>query len=266
MNYRHSKLHAILALLLHLCTTIHTSGSSNTNTASARPCCFPADAAALLQLKRSFLDTKSLTSWRAGTDCCRWEAIACDAASGRVIALDLSERNLQSQGLDPALFNLTALRNLSLSGADFMGANLPSAGFELLTQMVHLDLSNTSFSGQVPIGIAWLKKLITLDLSADPPSLFLNEPNFETLIANLSSLTELVLHGVDISSSRETWPIALANSTPRLKILSLSYCGLSELGPLFTTPFHGSIRWSRSASMATKLLAKFLTFLLTFLR
>jgi uncharacterized protein YjbI with pentapeptide repeats len=70
-----------------------------------------------------------------------------------VISLDLGDRDLHSQGLHPAIFNLTSLRNLTLAGNDFMGASLPSAGFEHLTQMVHLDLSFTSFSGQNPL--AW---------------------------------------------------------------------------------------------------------------
>lgn len=79
--------------------------------------------------------------------------------------LDLSEFDVKSRGLDPALFNLTSLRNLSLASSDFMEASMPSVGFELLTEMVHLDLSNAGFIGQVPMGIAQLTKLVTLNLS-----------------------------------------------------------------------------------------------------
>ncbi|XP_062193510.1 receptor-like protein 6 isoform X2 [Phragmites australis] len=223
MSTGHSKLHVLLLLVLLICS-VHTSASSHTTAP-----CFPADATALLQLKRSFLDT-NLTSWRAGTDCCRWDAVSCDAVSGRVISLDLGGRDLRSRGLDPALFNLTSLRNLSLAGNDFMRASLPSFGFELLTEMVHLNFSDTCFCGPIPIGIARLRKLVTLDFSSyeyTTELLFLEVPSFQTIIANLSSLRELHLNGVDISSSGETWSIALANSTPELQILTLLDCGLS---------------------------------------
>jgi Leucine-rich repeat (LRR) protein len=147
-----------------------------------------------------------------------------------VISLDLGDRDLQSRGLHPALFNLTSLRNLTLAGNDFMGASLPSAGFEHLTQMVHLDLSFTSFSGQIPIGMAQLRNLVMLDLSSkflSTSRLFLKEPSFQTFVANMNSLRELHLDAVDISSSGEAWSVALANSTPRLEILALMGCGLS---------------------------------------
>jgi hypothetical protein len=239
--------------------------SRSSNTAGAESSsCSPADAAALLQLKQSFVDLKDLTSWRAKTDCCLWEAVACDAtsSSGRVIALDLGGRNLRSRrGLHPALFDLTSLRNLSLRGNDFMGESLPSTGFELLSEMVHLDIADTNFSGQIPIGVARLSKLVHLSAGAGGPSssrLVLKEPSFETLVANLGNLRELRLHGVDISiGGRETWSVALASSTP-----DLQFClcpPVACLGPSIA-PSHGSARWSRSASLATESLARFLSF------
>ncbi|WVZ72394.1 hypothetical protein U9M48_020861 [Paspalum notatum var. saurae] len=79
--------------------------------------------------------------------------------------MDLGYRDLQSRRLHPSLFNLTALTSLTLAGNDFMGATLPSAGFEQLTEMVHLDFGYANFFGQIPagIGIARLKNLVTLD-------------------------------------------------------------------------------------------------------
>ncbi|GJN37400.1 hypothetical protein PR202_gb26351 [Eleusine coracana subsp. coracana] len=211
----------LLFLFLYYCTN-HTATALS---------CFPADAAALLKLKRSFLDP-NLTSWRRGTDCCRWEAVACDAASGRVAALDLGGRGLRAWGIDPVLFNLTALRNLSMADADFMGGRLPSFGFELLTEMVHLDFSfNTNLFGQLPIGIARLRKLVTLDFSNfndyPYPILFLEEPSFETLIANLSSLIELHLDGVDISSNGGA---CSSRSTALCGYCSMLACGIGVFG------------------------------------
>lgn len=230
---RHLKLPVLLPLLLHLCSIHASASSSRSNTTGP---CFSADTAALLQLKRSFLDANH-TSWQAGTDCCRWEAVTCDEASAsrRVVALNLEDRSLLSRGLHPALFNLTSLRHLSLANNDFMGASLPPVGFELLSEMVHLDLRNTGFIGQIPIGIARLSKLVALDLSSNyymsrsrtTLRLHLKEPTFQTFIANLSSLRKLHFDDVNIYDSGETWSMAIANCTPRLQILSLSACGLS---------------------------------------
>ncbi|PAN09715.1 hypothetical protein PAHAL_2G046600 [Panicum hallii] len=148
----HSLMHLFIACLLKLST--------------AAPC-LPDQASSLLQLKASFIGD-NLPSWQAGTDCCHhWEGVTCGMALGRVISLDLGEFDLMSSRLDPALFNLTSLRNLSLAFNDFSGALLPASGFEQLTDIIHLNLSDTNFGFQIPIGIACLKKLVTLDLS-DP--------------------------------------------------------------------------------------------------
>jgi Leucine-rich repeat (LRR) protein len=151
-------------------------------------------------------------------------------ASGHVIVLDLGgQYYLQSNGLDPAIFNLTLLRNLSLSGNDFRGAQLPSSGFERLSELVSLDLSLTNFAGQIPAGIASLNKLLTLDLSGNP-NLFLSKPNFQSFIANLSRLKELYLDEMDLSSNGPTWSTTIWPSISQIQTLSLMSCGLS--GPI----------------------------------
>jgi uncharacterized protein YjbI with pentapeptide repeats len=132
-------------------------------------------------------------------------------AFGRVISLDLGEFDLTSSRLDPALFNLTSLRNLSLAFNDFRGASLPASGFELLTDIIHLNLSCTYFLGQIPIGIACLKNLVTIDLSGNY-GLDFERPSFKTFMANMSNLRELYLDRVDLSSSGSTWSTVLADS------------------------------------------------------
>jgi hypothetical protein len=177
--------------------------------------CLPDQASSLLQLKASFMGD-SLPSWQARTDCCHhWEGVTCDVAFGRVISLDLSEFDLTSSRLDPALFNLTSLKNLSLAFNDFRGASLPASGFELLTDIIHLNLSCTYFLGQIPIGIACLKNLVTIDLSGND-NLHFEWPSFRTFMANMSNLRELYLDFVDLSSSGSTWSTVLANSVPQL--------------------------------------------------
>ena len=155
-------------------------------------------------------------------------------ALGRVISLDLGELHLASRRLDPALFNLTSLRNLNLAFSDFNEALLPASGFERLTDMIHLNLSYTYFRGQILIGIASLKNLVTLDLSRNY-DLYFGRPNFQAFMANMSNLKNLYLDELDLSSSGSTWSSILADSVPQLQVLSLSWCSISgSIHPSFS--------------------------------
>uniref|UniRef100_J3KWM7 non-specific serine/threonine protein kinase n=1 Tax=Oryza brachyantha TaxID=4533 RepID=J3KWM7_ORYBR len=220
--------------------------------ASSLPCS-PDQAAALLQLKRSFTATSAsataFRSWRAGTDCCRWASVRCDGG-GRVTSLDLGGRRLRSGGLDPAVFSLTSLRRLSLGGNNFSGSRLPAAGFERLTELTHLNIS-PPFSGQIPAGIGLLTNLVSLDLSSRIyivnqgdgvnvmsnlyPAWGFSRVNFEKLISNLGNLRELYLGLVYMSNGDERWCQALANSTPKIQVLSLPLCKIS--GPICQSLF-----------------------------
>jgi hypothetical protein len=144
---------------------------------------------------------------------------------------------LYSYGIDQALFNLTSIRLLDLSMNDFGGSELPvpAAGFERLSSFAYLDLSSSGFSGQIPISVAKITSLVSLDLSNHyvyenggimRNHLLLWEPNFQTLVRNLSNMRELYLDGVNISSSAQEWSSALAEYIPRLRVLSLVRCGL----------------------------------------
>ncbi|KAM0861345.1 hypothetical protein ACQ4PT_045941 [Festuca glaucescens] len=216
------QLHFILLLLAYYFPTHIASNGGNGSTVK----CLPDQALSLLQLKHSF-HNQNLSSWKHGTDCCHWDGVSCDRASGQVITLDLSDRNLQStSGLSPALLNLTSLTNLSLAGNDFCQASLPNFGFEQLTELTSVDLSGTNLNGQIPIGIAHLRKLKKLGFSYNN-NMFFSEPSFQMVVGNLSNLRELYLDGVDISRDGKTWSSLLADSVPRLQYLSLSSCGIS---------------------------------------
>ncbi|KAM0861349.1 hypothetical protein ACQ4PT_045943 [Festuca glaucescens] len=220
MSYKRPQLHFILLLLLAYYFATRTAANGGITVQ-----CLPDQAVSLLQLKRSFYNP-NLSSWQQGTDCCHWEGVRCDRASGQVITLDLSDRNLESNGgLSPALFNLTSLTNLSLSGNDFGSTILPNFGFERLTS---LDLSNARLFGQIPTGGAHLKNLRTLDLSYN--NMYLQEPSFQALVADMSSPRELYLDTVGILSNEATWSVGLADSVPLLQDISLYECGLS--GPI----------------------------------
>jgi Leucine-rich repeat (LRR) protein len=235
-----------LVLFFAVLPALATSGAQGNRNLTLR--CHPDQSATLLQLKKSFLldllSTK-LQSWQDGSDCCRWEGVACSGSSGHVTSLDLNGRGLYSRGLDPAVFNLTSLQFLDLSMNIFYGSNIPAVGFERLTFLTHLNLSNSGFYGEIPIAIGKNENLVSLDLSNhygpddDDDDEFsqvfyrrnsLSLSNFQTLVRNLSNLREFYLDYVEIHSTGEEWCRALAKFVPRLRVLSLESCFL--YGPL----------------------------------
>uniref|UniRef100_A0A0D9XXU4 non-specific serine/threonine protein kinase n=1 Tax=Leersia perrieri TaxID=77586 RepID=A0A0D9XXU4_9ORYZ len=220
--------------------------------------CLPDQASALLRLKQSFNTTAgdystAFRSWVATTDCCRWDGVRCGGADGRVTSLDLSGHHLQASSVDPAIFNLTSLNHLNLSNNNFSMSQLPMiTGFERLTQITHLDLSDTNIAGEVPASIGHLTNLVYLDLSTsfyiveydDENSEMvytsdsfwqLSAPNIETLLTNLTNLKELHMGMVYMYGNGERWCDGIAKSTHNLQVLSLPYCSLS--GPICTSFF-----------------------------
>jgi len=246
---------------LHPLVASSTHADGNVTHRSTPPLCRPDQADTLLKLKQSFkfhwysefdssysYSITTLPSWQAGTDCCLWEGVGCSNSTGHVTALDLSGFGLYSNGINPVLFNLTSLRLLDLSVNYFDGNGkryeIPSLGFERLALLTHLNLGYSGVRGQVPIGISKLTNLVFLDLSnrytyytghdsieylMDTVRRYNNlwEPNFHTLVANLSNLRELYLDEVILSpSTAEDCFKALAKSVPHLRVLSLEFCGL----------------------------------------
>ncbi|CAL9002865.1 unnamed protein product [Prunus brigantina] len=187
----------------------------------------------LLQLKNSleFDSAKSnkLKQWKNGSDYCSWEGVSCK--DGCVSHLDLSSESI-SGGLDnsSALFDLRYIENLNLAYNNFNNIQIPSK-FDKLTDLSYLNLSNAGFVGQIPIEIAHLGRLVTLDFSTlyypGTPSLKLENPNLNVLIGNLSELVELHLDGVNISARGAQWCQAISSSLPKLRVLSLSASNIS---------------------------------------
>ncbi|KAF8376776.1 hypothetical protein HHK36_031556 [Tetracentron sinense] len=191
----------------------------------------------LLQLKwnLSFSSSTSLklVSWNSSTDCCNWTGVTCDEAGAHVTGLDLSSESIKG-GIDnsSSLFDLRYLQRLNLAGNRFNYTQIPSV-FDRLGNLTYLNLSNSGFGGQIPIGISRLMRLVSLDLStisSEFLSLKLENPSLRTLVWNLSSLVELRLDGVSISAQGREWCQPLSSALPKLKLLSLSNCNLS--GPL----------------------------------
>ncbi|XVE84700.1 hypothetical protein DITRI_Ditri17bG0034400 [Diplodiscus trichospermus] len=210
--------------------------------------CLDDQRSALLQLQQglyispNFNFSSKAELWDIKTDCCSWRGVNCDAL-GHVIGLDLNFRNLY--GSFHPIFNLSHLQHLNLAGNNF-NTILFSSWFQKLPNLTNLNLSNSCFHGQIPMGISYLTRLVSLDLSNqfdcydrndqsfdsfdEYPSLKLEKPNFKTLIKNLRSLKELYLDRVNISTQSSKWCESTSQLLPNLRVLSMSHCGLT--GPL----------------------------------
>jgi Leucine-rich repeat (LRR) protein len=204
--------------------------------AHSQPLCHHDDSSALLQFKESFVINKSVSpndpsaypkvaSWRVEgdkSDCCSWDVVECDEDSGYVIGLDLSNSLLYgSINSSSSLFRLVHLQRLDLSSNHFNYSPIPPQ-VRNLSRLTYLNLSRSSFSGQIPFEISQLSHLSSLDLSYNTyPSLELR-PSLRSLVGNMTRLQKLDLTVVNISSSV---PNILANLSS-LTFLSLSDCGL----------------------------------------
>ncbi|KAL4606292.1 hypothetical protein ACB092_09G092200 [Castanea dentata] len=200
--------------------------------------CLSDQQALLLRFKNSLqfnlnLSTK-LVHWNARSNCCSWEGVTCSNGGvneGRVIGLNLTKESIYGELVNSStLFSLQHLQNLSLAFNNFSSSTIP-AGFGNLTNLSYLNLSNAGFSGQIPIEISNLKRLVTLDLSTSSflsvSMLKIESPDFAKIVRNFSVLKELYLDGVNISASGNNWCEALSSSLGNLTVLSMSNCYLS---------------------------------------
>lgn len=189
---------------------------------SLQPLCDEAESLALLSFRDSFLISKSASanpsaypkvkSWNASSendDCCSWDGVECDRETGHAIGLDLSSSCLYGSISSDSQFlfdNLSHLRRLNLADNDFNFSQIP-AGIGQLAKLTYLNLSGSTFSGQIPFEILQLSNLSSLDLSlnTDPFSgkklLKLTTPFLKSLAQKLSSLAHLDLSFVDIDSA-----------------------------------------------------------------
>ncbi|KAJ6966813.1 hypothetical protein NC652_004385 [Populus alba x Populus x berolinensis] len=235
----------IVLCFLFLCfssptnSTSLSSQSSSTHSISVQHC-VDSERTALLQLKRDLLTAKPdssfpqhpssgslLPSWKPNTNCCSWEGVACHHVSGHVTSLDLSSHKLSGTFNSTNLLHLPFLEKLNLSNNNFPSSPFPSR-LDLISNLTYLNLSNSGFSGQVPLEISRLTKLVSLDLSTYRlDSSKLEKPNFVRLVKDLRSLRELHLDGVNISGS-------ICESLNQLSLLSkldLSRNNLSSMFP-----------------------------------
>ncbi|PIM97823.1 Leucine-rich repeat protein [Handroanthus impetiginosus] len=194
----------------------------------------------LLELRSSLTYDSSLSTklvqWNESLDCCQWSGVNCDD-KGRVSGLDLSINDSSS-----SLFSLVSLQSLNLAQNSFDSIEFPS-GFGQLTELRYLNLSNSGFSGQFPLDLSKLTRLVVLDLSSTfSLSLMIENPDLGRLIHNFTRLRELYLDGVNISAKGDEWCNVISSSLPDLRVLSLSNAHL-------TGPFDSSLAKLRSLSV-----------------
>ena len=202
-----------------------------------QPLCHHDDSSALLQFKEETLmiiDEPSCldvtASWTIGdkSDCCSWDGVECDEATGHVIVLDLSGRTCFFGSINPSssLFRLVHLQSLNLAYNNFNYSQIPSQ-LGNLSRLTHLNLCSSYFSGQIPLEISQLSHLSSLDLSKNY-HLELKKASLTSLVGNLTRLQKLNLSHVDISSHV---PNILANLSS-LTFLSLRHCRLRGKFPV----------------------------------
>ncbi|XP_030963227.1 receptor-like protein 9DC3 [Quercus lobata] len=260
----------LLLLICFLLLSQPNNCSSSLSFNSSTPRCHSHQSSALLHFRNSFsvgdsngfCDKYSYppkNSWKMGTDCCGWDGVTCDTMTGHVIGLDLTCSRLEGP-IHPnsTLFSLRHLQRLNLAYNEFYPFAI-SSKFGGFANMTHLNLSWSSFAGNVPSETSHLSKLVSLDLSSNHDfswnyGLRIETPSLKRLVQNLTHLTELVLDTVNMSSVS---PNSFMNLSSSLTSLSLFDCGLKGRFPdnIFHLPnlqlLHLSFNYNLTGSLPT---------------
>ncbi|KAK9049541.1 hypothetical protein SSX86_031490 [Deinandra increscens subsp. villosa] len=167
------------------------------------------------QFGSAYSSNPKMTTWNASTDCCRWDGVTCDSMTGDVIGLDLGCSKLQGTiDSNSSLFLIPRLRSLNLAFNDFGSSNLPPEIGRFASSLTHLNLSNSIFSGRLPLDIVHLSKLVSLDLSINHFD-SVHPQFFNKLFKNVTRLRELSLRYIKINS---TLPSNLSSSLTSLDL------------------------------------------------
>ncbi|CAN6553691.1 unnamed protein product [Malus baccata var. baccata] len=183
--------------------------------------CIDEERVALVSFKQGLTDPSGkLSSW-SGQDCCQWEGILCNNLTGHVAKMDLRNTYVtdpqMAYGLEYEDWN------------DFKGIRIPNFFGELKT-LRYLNISSSSFGGEIPPSLGNLSNLNFLDLSARPYYSSLLEIPSENLnwLSRLSSLQYLNLGGLSLANTGVSW-LHVINMFPSLLELHLSSCEIGNL-------------------------------------
>ncbi|VVA29846.1 Hypothetical predicted protein [Prunus dulcis] len=188
-----------------------------------------------------------LSSW-VGRDCCQWQGISCNNRNGHVAKLNLRNpypyvrydeewdalaynQSCLGGKINPSLLSLKYLNYLDLRYNDFDGIHIPKF-FGELKSLRYLNISSTSFSGEIPHSLGNLSELNYLDIELSfsnyVPSLEMHSKNLNWL-SHLSSLKYLNLNGVNLSGTGVTNWLHHVNMLPSLLELHLLDCFIESL-------------------------------------
>nr|GMD81526.1 receptor-like protein 12 [Ipomoea batatas] len=183
------------------------------------PKCLPDQKSVLLQIRTEITynssESTKLVLWDEGGDCCRWPGLSCNAATGYITSLDLSDDKSITGGFNVSLLyklpslsvirldevkfsapfpdfftDFTNLTVLSLAECNFSGT-VPHK----LSKLVELSLYENSFSGPIPASLFFLPSLQTLSLSWNKLSGHINDFQNVTSPLELLDLSNNNLEG-----------------------------------------------------------------------
>ncbi|XP_024985313.1 receptor-like protein EIX1 [Cynara cardunculus var. scolymus] len=179
--------------------------------------CIENERYALLEFKAGFLDSDvHLSTWRAQDDCCKWRGVECNNQTGHVTKLDLRYFDASLRGeISPSLLNLSYLSHLDLGHRDYGRQPIPNF-IGSLTKLRYLDLSYSTFDGNIPKFIGSLTELRYLNLSYNSLK--------GTIPKVIGSLTKLRYLDLSRNFVHGTVPYELGNLT-NLRYLNLANAG-----------------------------------------
>ncbi|KAL3635785.1 hypothetical protein CASFOL_020332 [Castilleja foliolosa] len=191
--------------------------------------CIPSEKKALVRFTESLSRPSNMLSSWTNNDCCTWQGVECDEATGHVNELRLGNTNrrndsmLQGYLIDSSLLELKHLNHLDLSFNDFQGSPIPTS-FGSMKQLQYLNLSNANFVGIVPHQLGSLSSLRTLDLGGGSYGNLIVD-DFKWAV-NLISLEYLDLSYVNLSGTQDLAKVL--SMFPSMIELRLSRSGLDN--------------------------------------
>ena len=210
--------------------------------------CPEGERQALLEFKRGISSDPygRLSSWGSEEEdknCCNWEGILCSDQTGHVVQLQFS---FLGGMISPSLLELPYLTYLDLSENEFNHSHIPEF-IGSLSNLEHLDLSESNFSGPIPHQLGNLSRLQYLDLSSSnlsgpiPHQLgnlsrlqylhlgwnnLTKSENLEWL-SHMSSIEDLDLSLTNLSGAND-W-LEVVSSLPNLKTSYMTACNLPPI-------------------------------------
>lgn len=189
---------------------------------AAAATCNEHDHAALLAFASSFPYNNLAEYWTNASECCSWDYVGCDAATGRVTSLDFSGYSDDPPAIDlkgsiPAsIGDLSALESISFDHMPGLVGPLPPQ-LTKLEKLQYLAVTDTQISGLVPSFLSLLPSLKQINLA--------DNKLVGTIPSSLGSMATLT--GISLSGNQLTGAIP-ASLFSRLAAGSLAYLDLSS--------------------------------------